>query len=110
MSGKYNTRNPLPAGSQRGITYNSMLPQIEALTSIMKEVGTTYGATVAQIGIAWAIAKGTIPIVGVTKPEQVEDAAKAAQVKLSAEDMEKLEKAADRAGVDTRGSWEQPMA
>ena len=32
---------------------------------------------------AWAIAKETLPIVGVTKEHHVEDAAKAASVKLS---------------------------
>ena len=110
LSGKYNTKNPLPADSQRGETYNPMMAQIETLTGVMREVGNQYGASVSQVGIAWAIAKGTTPIIGVTKPEQVEDAAKVTQIKLSAADMAKLEEAALRTGVDTRGSWEHPMA
>lgn len=109
LSGKYNTQNPLLAGSQRGQTYNPMLPQIEVLTDAMKEIGIKYNVSVSQIGIAWAIAKGTTPIIGVNKPEQVEDAAKAAQINLTSEDMNKLEEIAASIGVDTRGSWEHPM-
>lgn len=109
LSGKYNTQHPLPSNSQRGQTYNPLLPQIEKLTAVMKEVADTHNVAVPQIGIAWAIHKGTTPIIGVTKPEQVEDAVKAAAVQLTAEDMEKLEKAAAATGVDTRGAWEHPM-
>lgn len=49
------------------------------------------------------------PLIGATKPEQVIEAAQTARIPLSAEDLEKLETAAQRAGVDTRGSWEHPM-
>ncbi len=110
LSGKYNTKNPLPEGSQRGDTYNPILPQLEKLTDAMGSIGEKHGAGAAQVAIAWAIAKGTRPIIGVTKPTQVEDAAKAAQVVLSAEEMEQLETLAKEANVDTRGSWENPMA
>ena len=110
LSGKYNTKNPLPEGSQRGDTYNPILPQLEKLTDAMRSMGEKHGAAVAQVAIAWAVAKGTRPIIGVTKPSQVEDAAKAAQIVLSAEEMEQLETLAKEANVDTRGSWENPMA
>lgn len=75
----------------------------------MGEIGQKYGASVPQVAIAWAIAKGTIPIIGVTKPNQVEDAAKASAVQLTAEEVAQLEAAASQTGVDTRGSWENPM-
>lgn len=110
LSGKYNTKNPLPEGSQRGDTYNPILPQLEKLTDAMRSMGEKHGATVAQVAIAWAVAKGTRPIIGVTKPSQVEDAAKAAQIVLSEEEIEQLETLAKEANVDTRGSWENPMA
>ena len=110
LSGKYNTKNPLPEGSQRGDTYNPILPQLEKLTDAMRSMGEKHGAAVAQVAIAWAVAKGTRPIIGVTKPSQVEDAAKAAQIVLSAEEMEQLETLAKEANVDTRGSWGNPMA
>lgn len=110
LSGKYNTKNPLPQGSQRGDTYNPLLPKIEKLTEVMAEIGARYALSAAQVAIAWAIAKGTRPIIGVTKPAQVQDAAKAMQIALTADDMARLESAAASTGVDTRGSWENPMA
>lgn len=110
LSGKYNMNNPLPEGSQRGNTYNPMLPQIEKLTAVMQKIGDKHHVSVAQIAIAWAIAKGTTPIIGVTKVEQVQDAAKAVQIELSADEMDMIETAAAQTGVDTRGSWENPMA
>lgn len=109
LSGKYDTQHPLPAGSQRGETYNPLLPQIENLISAMKVMSKKHGVGVPQIAVAWAIAKGTTPIIGVTKPQHVTDAALAAQVNLSAEEVQELENIARESGVDTRGSWENPM-
>lgn len=109
LSGKYDTKHPLPTGSSRGETYNPLLPEIEKLTEYMREVGERHGASVAQIATAWAIAKGTIPIIGVTKPSQVADAAKASDIRLDIGEIAELERLADSAAVDTRGSWECPM-
>lgn len=110
LSGKYNTKNPLPEGSQRGDTYNPMLPQIEKLTAVLGEIGAKHNISVAQVAIAWAIAKGTIPIIGVTKVDQVQDVVQVAEVNLTEDEMNQLETAAKQTGVDTRGSWENPMA
>ena len=109
LSGKYDTAHPLPAGSQRGDTYNPLLPQIERLVAVMRTVSDKYGITPAQVALAWAIAKGTTPIIGVTKPSQVQDAVRATQVVLTADEVKMLEDAAESTGVDTRGSWENPM-
>lgn len=109
LSGKYNTSNPLPEKSQRGATYNPMLPQIERLTNEMNTIGEKYGVSPAQIAIAWAMAKGTTPIIGVTKVSQVEDAEKALKVVLSDYEINRLETVADQIGVDTKGDWENPM-
>lgn len=109
LSGKYDTAHPLPAGSQRGDTYNPLLPQIERLVAVMRTVGDKYSITPAQVALAWAIAKGTTPIIGVTKPAQVQDTVRAMQVVLTADEVKMLEDAAESTGVDTRGSWENPM-
>lgn len=109
LSGKYDTAHPLPAGSQRGETYNPLLPQIEKLVAVMRTVGDQYGVTPAQVALAWAMAKGTTPIIGVTKPAQVQDAVRAMQVVLTDGEVKMLEDAAESTGVDTRGSWENPM-
>ena len=109
LSGKYDTQHPLPADSQRGKTYNPLLPQIEKLVSVMRSIGEKHAVLPAQVALAWAIAKGTTPIIGVTKVSQVEDAVTAARISLSAEEISRMEAAAEETGVDTRGSWEMPM-
>ena len=109
LSGKYDTQHPLPKGSQRGDTYNPMLPQIEKLVAAMRTVGDRYDISPAQVALAWAIAKGTTPIIGVTKVTQVQEAAQAASIVLTEEEIRTLEASAESSGVDTRGSWEMPM-
>lgn len=109
LNGKYDTEHPLPAGSQRGETYNPLLPQIEKLTAVMNDIGDKYGISPAQVAMAWAIAKGTTPIIGVTKLSHVQDAVKAAHIALAPEYIEVLEAVASQTDVDTRGSWEMPM-
>ena len=109
LSGKYDTQHPLPAGSQRGETYNPMLPQIEKLVTVMRGIGEKYGVSPAQVALAWAIAKGTTPIIGVTKVSQVQDAVKAMRISLAIEEINQMEMVAEETEVDTRGSWEMPM-
>lgn len=109
LSGKYNAENLMPEESQRGKTYNPILPKLGDVLEALSEIGKKHDATAAQVAVAWAIGKGTIPIIGVTKAEQVEDAAKAAGIVLEKEECEHLERLAKDSGVDTRGSWEKPM-
>lgn len=109
LSGKYDTAHPLPVGSQRGETYNPLLPQIEKLVTVMRTIGDKYNATPAQVAMAWAIAKGTTPIIGVTKPSQVQDAVQVMKIALTTDEIRELEDIAENTGVDTRGSWEMPM-
>ena len=109
LSGKYNKENPLPAESDRGKKYNPVLPQLEALTDEMTSIGRKYGASCSQIGIAWAIAKGATPLIGATKERHVVEAAEAADIVLTTEEVARLEQLADATGIDTRGGWEHSM-
>lgn len=109
LLGKYNKENPLPAESDRGKKYNPVLEQLETLTNEMSAIGKKYGASCSQIGIAWAIAKGTLPLIGATKERHVIEAAEAAEIQLTAEEIARLEALADATGVDTRGGWEHSM-
>ena len=86
-----------------------MLPQLEALTNAMKAIGEKHNASCSQVGIAWAIAKGAMPIIGATKPHHVLEAADAAKITLSTEEVAELERLAEATGVDTRGDWEHSM-
>ena len=109
LTGNFSPANPLPADSDRGRKYNPVLDKLQALTDEMKAIGKKYGASCSQIGIAWAIAKGTMPIVGATKERHVVEAAAAADIALSAEEVVRLETLADATGIDTRGDWEHTM-
>ena len=109
LSGKYDTKNPFPEGSDRARSYNPILAQLEELTAEMAKIGAAHGLSVAQVGTAWAISKGVLPIIGVTKVRHVEDAAKAAGVTLTAEEIFRLEELADKANVSTIREWEKKM-
>ena len=75
----------------------------------MVAIGEKYGASCSQIDVAWAIAKGTMPIIGATKERHVIEAAEAAKIQLTAEEVARLEQLADATGIDTRGGWEHSM-
>ena len=109
LSGKYDTRHPMPEGSDRAATYNPMLGKLEILNAAMKKLADKHHVAIAQIPVAWAIAKGTLPIIGVTKENQVLDAAKAAGITLTAEETAELERVADSLELNVIRYWEKEM-
>lgn len=109
LTGRYNPTNPLPEGSSRATAYNGILPQLQALTDLMGAIGEDRGASAADVATAWAIAKGTTPIIGVTKAGYIDGLVRARGIELAEEEIAELEALADAADVDTRGWWEQEM-
>lgn len=109
LTGRFDMQHPLPENSDRGRTYNPILPQLEDLIAVMREIGERHNANPSQIAQAWAIGKCTMPIVGITKPKYIPDTVAATRITLSQDEMARLEEYADRAKVDTRGSWEHTM-
>ena len=109
LSGRYDTAHPFPADSDRGAVYNPMLPQLEKLNACIREIAAAHGAAPAQVPVAWAIAKGTLPIIGVTKPYQVEDAAQAAELTLTPDEMDALERLAGATPLNVIRYWEKEM-
>ena len=109
LSGKYDTAHPMPEGSARAQTYNPVLDKLEILNAELKKLADKYGVGAAQIPVAWAIAKGTLPIIGVTKENQVEDAVKACNVNLSSDEVAELEKTADSLELNVIRMWEKEM-
>lgn len=59
----------------------------------MGEIASARGLPRAQIALAWLLAKPgvTAPIVGATKPEHLSDAVAALEVKLTPEEIARLE-------------------
>lgn len=109
LTGKYNKEHPFPAGTGRGDSYNPHLAEIETLVNELKIIGEKYDASPAQIATAWAITKGTLPIIGVTKVKQVEEAIAATKITLTPEEISLLEKLGDDTGVCTLREWEKEM-
>ena len=109
LSGKYDTTHPFPSGSARADVYNPILEKLENLNMAMKKIADEHNVSIAQVPVAWAIAKGTIPIVGMTKTQQVEAAAKACDMKLSDSEIKELERIASDIDVDAVRFWEKEM-
>ena len=109
LSGKYDTAHPMPKGSARAETYNPVLDKLEILNAELKKLAEKYNVGTAQIPISWAIAKGTLPIIGVTKENQVEDAVKACNVALTEDEVAELEKVADSLELNVIRMWEKEM-
>ena len=57
------------------------------------EIATEKGVKPVQIALAWHFHKDyiTAPVVGATRVEYLEDAVEALEIKLSSDDMERLE-------------------
>ena len=109
LSGKYDTKHPMPEGSARAEIYNPVLDKLEILNEELKKLADKYGVGMAQIPVAWAIAKGTLPIIGVTKENQVLDAVKAANIILTDEEVSSLENVADSLELNVIRFWEKEM-
>lgn len=109
LTGHYDTNHLFPEDSDRGKVYNPMMAQIEKLTKVLAEIGQAHGISATQTATAWAVTKGTLPIIGVTKVHHIEDAVKAAAVILAKEEIELMEKTADELGLSTIRYWEKKM-
>jgi len=110
LTGKYNAKNPFKEGTRRGDAFHSeVLLKLTPLIGTMEKIGKEYEVDPAQIAIAWAIAKGTVPIIGVTKSKHIEEAIAAIDIELTEQEMKELETAAKETGVGIRGAWEKSM-
>lgn len=108
LTGKYNAINPFNSGTRRSDAYPAeVLKKIEPLVSCMQDIAKNYNADVSQIAIAWAIKKGTVPLVGATKVYQIESISKADEINLTKEEMELLEQEAKKTGINTKAGWER---
>lgn len=109
LTGVYDSKNLFPEGSDRAKSYNPIFLKLDKLINKMREIANNYDATPSQIATAWAISKGTLPILGVTKVKHITDAIASININLSKDEIETLEKLADEANVSTIREWEKDM-
>lgn len=100
-TGKYTRENKEPDSAR------SSSPRIQALLSnekafdtldVMREIAKTHDVPMVQIALAWLLHKPavTAPIVGARIAEQLNDVIGATEVKLSEEEMQKLDEVTER--------------
>ena len=107
LAGRYNAKDHFPTFSMRNFAFpKSKFRKIEGLLNMMKEIADKYGIDRSQIPILWAIAKGAVPIVGITKPSYVEKLADALKIELTDEEVISLTEEAGNTGIRQQGSWE----
>lgn len=107
LSGRFNSKNGFPKFSRRGIAFSkSKLKRLEPLHNELRFIGENYGLSISETALLWAISKGTVPIVGVTKEYQAESFLKLKNIILNKAEIEILEKTAQDTGVEIAGSWE----
>lgn len=108
LTGVFNGKHGFPVFSRRALAFpRSRLAKLEELHSKLNETGNEYNLDIPQTAIAWGISKGTIPIIGITKPNQAEALKKLNNAALSKKSIYELEKVAFKTGIEVAGSWEK---
>ena len=107
LAGRYNATCPFPLLSMRRLAFpKSKFRKIESLLKLMEQTALKYNIDKSQIPVLWVIAKGAVPIIGITKPAYAERLAEALQVDLTPEEIEQLTAEAAATGIRQQGSWE----
>ena len=107
LAGRYNAQHHFPTFSMRNFAFpKSKFRKIEGLLSTMEDMAEKYNIDKSQIPILWAIAKGAIPIVGITKPTYAQKLSNALKVSLSDDEIDRLTEEARKTGIRQQGSWE----
>lgn len=107
LAGRYNAEHHFPTFSMRNLAFpKSKFRKIESLLGMMKDIADKYSIDRSQIPILWALAKGAVPIVGITKPTYAEKLSDALKISLSDEEINRLTEEARKTGIRQQGSWE----
>ena len=107
LSGHYDQNHPFPFFSMRNFSFpKSKFRKIEQLLLTMRGIAAKYKIDSSQVPILWALSKGAIPIVGITKPSHAQKLNEARDVKLTEEELGSIEKEAAATGLRQQGSWE----
>lgn len=73
------------------LKYDSTKEQDVVIIKRVEELADKRGVTMTEISLAWLLTKVTAPVVGVTREQHIEEAAKAVELKLTGEEISYLE-------------------
>ncbi|MDF0596802.1 aldo/keto reductase [Psychromarinibacter halotolerans] len=92
LSGKYRSKDDLEGRKRGGMVEKYLNPRGIRILDVLEDVAGAHGAKPAEVALAWVIARDgvTAPIASATSVAQVESFAKAAELKLSSEDLARL--------------------
>lgn len=93
-TGKYGPENP-PPGPRKRIYPPEKLQQYQPLITLLKDIGTGYGKTPAQVALNWTICKGTVPIPGAKNAKQAAENLGAMGWRLKPEEVIALDEASN---------------
>ncbi len=94
VTGKYGPENP-PPGPRKRMYPPEKLQRAQPLIALLKEIGTDYEKTPAQVALNWTICKGTVPIPGAKNAKQAADNLGAMGWRLSPEAVSALDEASN---------------
>jgi aryl-alcohol dehydrogenase-like predicted oxidoreductase len=103
LSGKYSAKRVPKSDVRRTnpIFERKNLVRMKPLLAVLSKVASQRSCTMAQAALAWLMKDPlVVPIPGAKNAVQAEENAKAAEVKLSAADLESLESASSKVDID----------
>ena len=103
LSGKYNSKKVPSRDVRKGnpIFEPKNLARMRNLLNTLSRIGHREGCTMSQIALAWLMKDPiVVPIPGAKNPGQAEENARAAGVRLSADDLRSLDKTSREVDVD----------
>ncbi|MEB3264786.1 MAG: aldo/keto reductase, partial [Synechococcus sp.] len=83
-------RQRWPSGP-RGALFRRLAPALPALQAEMQRIAAAHGADLVAVALNWCRAHGALPIPGLRRPEQVEQAAAALAWSLGPEERSRLD-------------------
>lgn len=95
LTGKYRSQADLAGKPREGTAASFVTPENLALLDRIDRVAARHGATMAQVSLAWLLARPSVtaPIVSATSVAQLRDIVQSTDLKLGAEDLAELENA-----------------
>lgn len=94
VTGKYGPDNP-PPGPRKRIYPPEKLLQTQPLINLLKEIGTNYSKSPAQVALNWTICKGTVPIPGAKNAKQAAENLGAMGWRLTSDEVTALDEASN---------------
>src|SRR5690606_1719526 len=92
LSGKY-TRAAAADGPRRAdsMQLQALDERNRTIATALDQIADRIGATPSQVALAWVMSRGVIPIVGATRPEQMQENLAASALQLDVETLNQLD-------------------